>query len=387
MQNFDLKKGYGLWILFFAILLYPIIGGKVDTKFTLNGVSAEVEMPSFSLKGIMDGNYQEEANTVLKGKVPGRNLMVRFHNQVLYSLFELSGNSNVVIGNNKNLYEPEYLLYSFNMKERHTEEEIVQVADKLQRMHDLLKENNKELYVFITPSKGRYYADEAPFYYKLCAGNPEEELLYDTFVRLMKDTDVNVYDSIAFIDANKDTFEFPLYYETGTHWSNALGSIVAEDFNKYLCKTSEYDLGQIKVKLKANQRCESPDADLLNILNLLEQPKDNYYTTKIKLKKEGEDTPNIFLRGGSFMGQSLKKLVEKNIFDKDIHFENNYYFTDNYTSQQILSSYTAFEEMDMQKYLSQSDVFILEVNENQIRSMSWGFIDYVLEHPEFLKGK
>lgn len=387
MQKFKLIKGCSLWILFFFILLFPVIGGKLDSKFVFNGVSAETELTPMNLKGIMDGRCQEEWNTVLNSKVPGRNLLIRVHNQVLYSLFDVSANPNIVIGKNKYLYEPAYLQYSFNMQGRHTEDEIAQLADKLQNLHDLLKENNKELYVFITPSKARYYAEEAPFYYKLCAGNSEEELLYDTFVRLMKNTDVNVYDSIAFINANRDTFDFPLYYATGIHWSNALGNTVAEDFNKYLCQTSRYDLGQIKVEVEANQSCIYPDADLFNTLNLLEQPKDNYYAALVNLEKEGKDTPNVFLRGGSFMGQSLNQLIKADVFGKDIHFENSYYFTDNYSSQQILSNYNAYEEIDLQKYLSESDVLILEVNEIQVRLMCWGFIDYVLEHPELLKGE
>ena len=39
----------------------------------------------------------------------------------------------------------------------------------------------------------------------------------------------------------------------------------------------------------------------------------------------------------------------------------------------------------MKAYFQDIDILILEVNEPSIPSMSFGFIDYVLEHPEVLR--
>ena len=80
------------------------------------------------------------------------------------------------------------------------------------------------------------------------------------------------------------------------------------------------------------------------------------------------------------MGQSLSLLISAGEFNKDIHFENNYYFVDRYSSQTTLSAFDAYGEIDVLTYLEQSDILVLEVNESKINNMSWGFIDYVLEN-------
>ena len=99
--------------------------------------------------------------------------------------------------------------------------------------------------------------------------------------------------------------------------------------------------------------------------------------------EEGEH-PNVFVRGGSFLSQSINGLIQAGLFGKDVHFENNYYFLDRYSKTKILSAFTSYDEFpEMPGLLAQSDILILEVNENAIQRMSFGFIDYVLTHPEW----
>lgn len=84
------------------------------------------------------------------------------------------------------------------------------------------------------------------------------------------------------------------------------------------------------------------------------------------------------------MGQSLYALIQSGVFGKDVQLENNYYFTDQYQFSHTLSSFTSYEEMDLDTLLGQSDILVLEVNEAFIHTMSWGFIDYLLENPQYL---
>lgn len=368
---------YGLSIIFVLILLYPAIGSKVDIFFPLHGVTENTKV-DFDIQGIMDGSYQHDMNSYLLGSMPGRNLLVKLNSQIEYSLFNVSSNSNVVIGKNKQLFEGEYLDYSLNLYGQPSEEEIQALVDKLQLLQKKLAVQNKQLYIFITPSKARYYAESAPYYYKACAGD-NSRVAYDSFIECTQKTDLNVYDSIAFIDQNKDIFDFPLWYSTGIHWSRILGSTVAADFNKYLRETSGYNLGQIVVSYEKSDQFQAPDADLYQTLNLFLKPSETFWNVSMKTDK-GTDKPSVFLRGGSFMGQSLSNLVTEELFSQDIHFENNYYFTNNYSTSETLSNFNAYDEMDVNAYLDQSEILILEVNEEKIFTMSWGFIDYVIEN-------
>lgn len=377
------KKKYSwLFCLFFCILFYPLLGGMLDKYFTLSGVATQTEKPIMKAESLINGEYQENMTAYLLENIPGRNFMVKIHNQLLYSIFDVSANSNIVIGDDKQLFEPEYLEYSLSIWQQPTIENIASLVNKLTLLENALIEDGKQLYIFITPSKARYYAEDAPLAYKICDNRESQEVAYDTFVRCLDDSGLKVFDTISYIDEHQSEFEFPLYYSTGIHWSNAIGAEMAVAFNQYLCETSGYDLGQMEVIHTQTGEIVHPDADLYKILNLLVLPEENYYTQEFSVK-EGKDKPNVFFRGGSFMGQSIAKLIRNNIFGKDMYFENNNYFIDRFSSGGTLSDFNAYNELDIASYLEQSDILVLEVNENKIFTMSWGFIDYLLDYYGF----
>lgn len=367
------------------LVVYPILGKiKLDEKFQLSGVTAEAARPKMQIKGLMNGSYWEDTENYLHNQLSGKNLLVRIHNQILYSAFNVSSNANVVIGKDKQLYEPEYIQYALNMYGQPSEEEIDILIGKLEALGQILMEEEKELYIFITPAKTRYYKDKIPAIYQKFDNSSNANLAYDTFIAKIRESSCNYFDSISFINTNKDNYDFPLYYSTGIHWSRALGNTVAVGFNNYLCKESRYDLGHIEVSLQKSSECKAPDADLYNILNLLLPSRFSgieYYDVNYETFS-GTDQPSVFYRGGSFMGQSINALILCRIFGENIHFENNYYFTDYYTNIQTLSSFDAYDEFDVCSYLKNSDILILEVNEEKIPTMSWGFIDYILENYE-----
>lgn len=374
-----------IFILFFLLLLYPLAGGMTDAYFPLNGVVLEKEEPEFSVKKLCDGTYQNDVDAYLLNHVNGWNLAVKAYNQLLYSIFHVSSNDNVEIGLDNQLFEPEYLYYSLGIFPQPSNEEIQNLIGKLVALDKLLQENNKQLYLFITPSKARYYEEKAPAAYKFCSNVKEDGLAYDKFIQGLDHTNLKVFDSIQYINQNRQYFDFPLWYATGIHWSRALGSEVAVGFHKYLKESSGYDLGQIQVEQMKAPEPLNPDADLYNTLNLLVKPKEIYYTQKFCMK-DGDRKPNVFFRGGSFMGQSLKCLVDNHILGRTVYFENYYYTLDG-NKMEALSDFDSYDEMDIPAYIEQSDILVLEVNENKIWIMSWGFIDYILDYYGVAEGE
>lgn len=86
------------------------------------------------------------------------------------------------------------------------------------------------------------------------------------------------------------------------------------------------------------------------------------------------------MRGGSFMGQSLSGLIKSDVFNEDFYLENSYYFEDKFSKTGTISSYTAYDEIEIAERINQSDIIILEINEAAIDYMSFGFIDYLFEN-------
>ncbi len=374
-------------VLFIMTLLFPLYGWCLEANITLNGVTDNSEIIEANINNIKDGTYQTYLNDKWENSFWGKKFLLRIRNQSLYSLCKVSPNSNVVIGKEGYLYEPSYILFEIQAYPPSSEAYFTSLGENLSQLQKMLNDNGKELYVFITPSKAHFYKEYIPGRYSII--NNEEAYTYTNYSKLLETLNnykIQYYDSVKFIEENihSNLLKSPLFYKSGIHWSHAWGENAAAQFLDYMNSCSKYDFSSINIKEFTADEAVTPSTDLYLSLNLLLDPKEQWYTTECTIEKNGNDKPNIFLRGGSFMGQSLYALIQSGVFGKDVQLENNYYFTDQYQFSHTLSSFTSYEEMDLDTLLGQSDILVLEVNEAFIHTMSWGFIDYLLENPQYL---
>lgn len=381
-------RKYWFIIIFAVTLAIPLYGNLADSRITLSGVTTELESIEANLSTVGDGSYQTYLNEKWEESFPGKKMLLKIRNQMLYSLFQESPNSNVVIGKDGYLYEPAYIYFETQAYAPSSEEYFENLGCNLRELNKKLEKNGKELYVFITPSKAHFYKDYIPSRYMFL--DDEDAYSYTNYTKLLEELEknnINYYDSVAFIEENLNSgiLEAPLFYASGIHWSQPWGETCAADFLAYMNEHSKYDLGEVSVTESTCDKPVSPATDLYSSLNLVLPAKEQWYSAEMSVDIEGEDKPNIFLRGGSFMGQSLNSLIRCGLFGKDVHFENNYYFTDQYSSSYTLSGFKAYDEIDLDTLVGQSDILVLEVNEGAIYTMSWGFIEYLLEHSECLE--
>lgn len=384
-----LKKLLNEWFIFFfvIVLLIPLYGWIFDSRITLSGVSATPEMVEANMDTLGDGSYQTYLNNLWENGFPGKKVLLKIRNQLLYSICKVSPNSNVVIGKDNYLYEPAYINFENQIYAPSSQEYFDTLGGNLSELNSLLKANGKELYVFITPSKAHFCKEYIPKKYMFL--DQEDDYDYTNYSKLIETLDnnnINYYDSISFIENNENTglLEAPVFYATGIHWSQPWGELCAANFLDYMNEHSQYNLSSVEASEKESKEPVSPATDLYSSLNLILQPDGKWWDSDMTVTNEGEDKPTVFLRGGSFMGQSLNALISSGVFGDDVHFENSYYFQNNYTESYTISSFNAYDELDLNQLVGKSDIVVLEVNEGAIYTMSWGFIDYLLEHPQYL---
>ena len=78
-------------------------------------------------------------------------------------------------------------------------------------------------------------------------------------------------------------------------------------------------------------------------------------------------------------------MIDAGVINQDTYFENYRYYMDQYSSTGTISSLSAYDEIpDLAERLSNADILVLEVNEEKVYDPSFGFLDYLLEHPELL---
>ena len=374
-----------IWLLCF-ILIIPVTGFFLDQRIALGGVTTTTDMAPLSTRDILDGSAQRNFGDWLQENIPGRKALIKFRNQIMYSLCQSSPNNNVIIGKDDNLFEYAYIDNYIGINHRVDAERISEQIDKLETLNNLLEQSGKAMYVFITPSKARFCHDKIPDKYAKAGKTEIYGADYSLFTQLVAKTDLKVFDSVQYIQDHRDDSDVPLYYASGIHWSNVWGSIVASRFCDYIRETSKYDLDVITVSSERSDDILYPDADLYDSCNLIFPPREEYYIPIYTKAIEGSDKPNVFCRGDSFMGQSLSALIKQGVFGDNVHFENNFYFTENYSTMQMLSSTTAYDEVgtDLLDYLRNTDILIFEANEINLDGIGYGFVDYLLDNPHLL---
>ena len=203
----------------------------------------------------------------------------------------------------------------------------------------------------------------------------------------LADYDFKGYDSIPVVAAYRETADaagMPLYYKTGSHWSLVVGAEVASGLGCFLDENSKYDFPDTHVEYAPVPEPLHPDSDIFNTFNVFTKPYDSYYSAELKAEDIGlaeEEKPNLFCRGGSFMGQTINHLINNGMFHLDTYVENTIYYRNRFTEP---GSFSDYGELNLKQELEQADIVILEVNEAHIPTMSFGLIDYLIEHPELL---
>ncbi len=376
-----------LMLGFAAVLMMPILLRKVNAQFGLTGVSVQTERPILTKKGLLDGTVQEELNDYIAQNMPGRDLMIKVRNQLIFTLYSKSPNENIVIGKNNNLFEKEYVLKYEKVYPPADKEYVVDLCDKIAVIQDKLEAKGKELYLFITPTKVRYYEEDVPDIYRVASSFGERTGNYEVLMETLADYDFKVYDSIPVVAAYRETADaagMPLYYKTGSHWSLVVGAEVASGLGCFLDENSKYDFPDTHVEYAPVPEPLHPDSDIFNTFNVFTKPYDSYYSAELKAEDIGlaeEEKPNLFCRGGSFMGQTINHLINNGMFHLDTYVENTIYYRNRFTEP---GSFSDYGELNLKQELEQADIVILEVNEAHIPTMSFGLIDYLIEHPELL---
>ncbi len=374
------------YILFIALsaltLMTPVIFSTLDRRFSTSGVETAKTLPETTWRSLLNGDAQTEFEQFVQQNLPGKPLMVRLRNQITFSLLHTTPNNNYSMNSNRNLFTWGNVGYYMQYIEPVTEQYIQDLAGKLRQLAKLAEKNGIQLYVFVTPCKIRYCEEELPWVDQAMA--PERvEGDYERLIKALEDSGINYFDSIAYIDNHRDEFDprVPLFYRTSVHWSVYVGNTVGAAFGEYLEEKSGYNLPELSITASPCEEPVVPDADAFDTLNLLQKPYDQYYESVIQITDETTDAPGLLCRGGSFMGQSLSTIVHNHYFGKDVYMENGQIFTGDFGERVIFHDYN---DVDMKAYFQDIDLLVLEVNEPSISSMSFGFIDYVLEHPEVL---
>ena len=373
-----------LTLFFIVVIAFPWIAKFTGVENNLFGAEEKVE---FSFENIDDYIIQN---------FPGRSLLVRTKNQLLYSLFDISPNKSIVkVGDT--LFSTETLNYYFHKLHDVTDAHVEELVTKIKKFDEICKSKDKKLLVILTPTKPRYYSGSLPFADDVImlheskseyADNYSIDNLrpYDRLLRALKKTDLNFFDSINYINSHKTEViggKVPLFYNSSHHWSVYKANLIGLALHEHMRQTLNIKLPRILITASPSEVPTYPDADLFNTLNIYDKPNEQFYESVLDYKDFENDNLNFTIQGGSFLGGLLFPQITLSVFGDVYHIENKVLLYDKYQNHDSFESYDELnEKFNLIDHLKKTDVFVLEINELNVYNATFGFIDYLLEHEE-----
>lgn len=369
-----------LTFVFLVVIAYPWVASFLGIENNLSGADEKVE---FSFEKIDDYIIQN---------FPGRSLLVRTKNQLLYSLFDMSPNTSITkVGDT--LFSTETLNYYYHKLHSVSKDKIDTLIDKLTRFDKICKDRDKKLLIVLTPTKPRYYDGTLPFaddvimlYENDEEGDFDNILPYDKLAMALKKSDLNYFDAINYIDTHKKTLidgQVPLFYNSSHHWSVYKANMIGLALHDHMRKTMGIHLPKLTISATPSDVAEYPDADLFNVLNIYDKPKEQFYKTVMEYTNFDNDNLNFTVQGGSFLGGLLLPQTTLSLFGDVLHIENKILLYNKYKDNYTFETYDELaEKFNLIEHLHNTDIFILEINELNVYNATFGFIDYLLMHEE-----
>ena len=216
----------------------------------LKGFDKEEQPPvELSFKTYYDGSYQDYLTEHAKRNTGFREFFIRNYNQVAYSCFNKITNKNIVKGRDQELYLKMYLNeatgVTFKQHFADVDEAKAEARKNVEetlRLIDTLRQHGKAFLFVFAPTKPAVYPDKLPSYYK---NHLFDFSLEEYYIQLFKENHIPHIDFYHYFQDIKDTFPYPLYPRTGTHWSEATIPYVADSVLKKLAEITGYKLPSV----------------------------------------------------------------------------------------------------------------------------------------------
>lgn len=277
----------------------------------LKGFDKEERPPvELSFKTYYDGSYQDYLTEHAKRNTGFREFFIRNYNQVAYSCFNKITNKNIVKGRDQELYLKMYLNEATGVTFKQHFADVNEAKAEAQknveetlRLIDTLHQHGKAFLFVFAPTKPAVYPDKLPSYYK---NHLTDFSLEEYYIQLFKENHIPHIDFYHYFQDIKDTFPYPLYPRTGTHWSEATIPYVADSVLKKLAEITGYKLPSVNFiddNLSTDYSVQDGELEAsMNLLFPLNKPAIPRPVFELT-DTVGTDKPNLLVVADSYFTQ------------------------------------------------------------------------------------
>lgn len=370
-------------VLLFASMIQQATG--VFRFKELNGVTKETIIPEANFANFCDRSLQDSTEAYLKKHYGFREPLTRLHNQTQWALFRYSQveeDQRIVITPDNWIFEPWTVEEYYQSHAYQHAKDSVEMAEKLEaeaqrllEIQEFLEPYGTHLFVALLPGKEQVCGEHMP---KNTAYFLDKKITaYDFYKNRFKELGVNHIDLGEWFVQMKDTVSYPLFPQTGTHWSNLAAIHSADTLVRYMEWLSDSNMVNICID-KTFRRTLKPDADLESLMNLIWplQKEPNYLASATYDYDTTAWRPRLITIGDSFYWNILNYTPVWDVFESVPFW---YYFSTAYFDDEDLKVAHKISDLDVLQEVIDADFVMLAYSTVSLYKMSNGFSEVLLQ--------
>ena len=370
-----------------AVLLFASMIQQATGAFSFKELSGVTEMqahPVFSFQNLREGTYQSETEAYLKQHYGVREPLTRLYNQNLWTFFRYSQveeDQRIVITDDNWIFEPWTVEEYYQSHAYQYADDSLEMAElfeaevkRLYQIQQILEPFGTRLFVALLPGKEQICAEHLPKnteYFK------EKKLTaFDFYSKRLNELGVNNINLGAWFMQLKDSVDYPLFPQTGTHWSNLAAIHSADTLIRYMEWLSDSNMVNIIIS-DMFQRTLKPDADLESLMNLIWplQKAPNFLAEACYDFDTTAWRPRLITIGDSFYWNILNFTPVWDVFESVPFW---YYFSTAYFDDDDLKVTKAVADLDVLQEVIDADFVMLSYSTSSLYKMSSGFSERLL---------
>ena len=345
----------------------------------LNGATYELPKPKWDFKHFCEGSLQDSTEAYLQNNYGFREPLTRLYNQTLWTFFRyatVEEGQRITITRDNWIFEPatveEYyqgLAYYLGYDSTEMAAVFEAEAQRLLELQNLLEPYGTRLFVALVPGKEQICAEHLPENTQYV--EKKQITAYGFYSKRLKELGVNCLDFADWFMQMKDTVSYPLFPQTGTHWSNLAAIWSADTLVRYMEWLSDTNLVNF-THGDIYRRTLKPDADLESLMNLIWpiQKAPNYLTTAYSDYDTTAWRPRLLTIGDSFYWNILNFTPVWDVFS-GVPFW--YYFSTAYFNDEDLTVDKKVSDLDVLQEVLDADFVMLSYSTVALYKMSNGF--------------
>ncbi|MDH4471959.1 MAG: hypothetical protein QE487_05080 [Fluviicola sp.] len=262
------KRSTYLAVILVLGLLFPLIQ-QVTGLVYVRPLSGNLPADSTNISNSWwNGDLQQQLENYASDSSVLHPACVRLRNQIEFSLFDKL--------NAQDIYEFNGIFYrypypAYNEKNAFVGmEKIRRQTKRLAELNKQWKQQGKELYVLIAPSKLHYYRDQLPEWNKTGSHSTN----YLQYKKALLNAGINVLDTDPWFLERKQKGGIPTMAKGGVHWTLYGGSLVMDSLIKRYNNDRKTNLQRVKMAFERSDKIYPEDVDGINLCNLLYPPQE-----------------------------------------------------------------------------------------------------------------